>query len=77
MPALAKSRILSVVIPPLLQRCSQRLDSLKVLVVAKVFLRQQRVKGVMEVVTPLSIETVTTNVGIAHDARIIQITLGN
>src|ERR671915_1312068 len=71
MPAPSKLRVTSVVDEHLTQRLCDVGDRPKVPVVAVALAGENRVQGVMEVVVPLGIEAVATELARSHDTGIV------
>src|SRR5579864_1282169 len=70
-------RILPAIVPSILQSRDHRLDSAKILVIAALLLRQQRVHGMMEVIAPLRVESVAAMSSIEEQPRVVQIAFCN
>src|SRR5882762_1370241 len=69
------ARILTSVIPALLQRLRQMLNAAEILVVSRIFTGQQRMHGMMEIVAPLRWHAQSAFATRTQHARIVQIAL--
>src|SRR5579864_640369 len=70
-------RILTAVMPSVLQGRDQGGNIAEVFVVSAVLFREESVDGVMEVIAPLTIKTIPSVAGIAQQARIVEIAFRN
>src|SRR4029450_1233500 len=77
MAALAKGRIVAGVDVALGQGVSEMGQSPKVLIVPTPLFRKQCMQGMMEVVAPLGIQSVSPEGWSTEQARVVQVTLGN
>src|SRR5882762_2357984 len=69
------ARVLTSVIPPLLQRLRQMLNAGEILVVSRIFTGQQRMYGVMKIIAPLRWHAQSAFATRTQYARIVQIAL--
>src|SRR5215469_11958075 len=77
MMALTKSGMLSVVVPTILESRDERGDIAEILVVASILPGKQGVNGVMEVIAPLSIDTIAAMGRIVKKAGVVEVAFGD
>src|SRR5262245_1131503 len=77
MAALAKGGIVASVDEALSQGVAELGHGSKVLVVAKLLCREQRMQGMVEAVVPLRVQPIASEGGGPQQARVVQVTLRN